>query len=140
MEPQHSKHIPQTPLDLAGDPIAAELERRMFPRYSSRSRARLIRSDDRMRFGLTAEIWNISIEGMGIVLETELSPGEWLGLTLTNPVQRFSCEVRGSVLWSEALGDGKFRAGVRFLRRLSPLEVSSLRGRPREDSGEATWM
>jgi len=112
----------------------------MFPRYPSRSQAILFLASDRMRMGLAADIWNISIEGMGIVLDKALAPGEWMGLKLTNSVQRFSCEVRGMVLWSEATADGKFRSGVRFLRRLTPIEVSSLRGRPRDNSGSPTWM
>lgn len=127
-------------VNLPEAPTAVETDRRMFPRYSSRAQACLFLSNDRMRMGITAEIWDISIAGMGIVLDKGLPPGEWMGMTLTNSIQRFRCEVRGMVLWSEATADGNFRTGVRFLRRLTPMELSSLRGRPRTDSGTAAWL
>lgn len=127
-------------VDLPEASTTIEVDRRMFPRYASRSQASLFLSHDRMRMGLTADIWDISIAGMGIVLDKGLPPGEWMGMKLSNPVQRFSCEVRGMVLWSEATADGKFRAGIRFLRRLTPVEVNALRGRPRQDSASPTWM
>jgi len=130
-----------TPNPFAKDCSATELDRRLFPRYDSRSRARLFRSDDRMRFGVIAEIWDISVEGMGIVLSSELRPGESLGLTLINSVQRFSCDLRGTVLWIQPTEDGQFRAGVRFMRRLAPLDVSALRGRPRDNhNSPTTWL
>ena len=96
---------------------------------------------DRMRFGVSGEVWNISVEGAGIVLKDSLRLGEQVTLELSNVIQRFQCEVRGTVLWCEPQADGRFRLGVRFLRRISPLDVSSLRGRPRDDADRApTWV
>ncbi len=123
------------------DSTTTEIDRRLFPRYSSRARARLYRADDRMRFGLMAEIQDISVEGMGIVVDAELRTGESLGLALVNSIQRFTCELRGIVLWTQCLENGQYRAGIRFLRRIAPLDVSALRGRPRDDSTRgSTWL
>jgi hypothetical protein len=121
--------------------VTGELDRRVFPRYDSRAQVRIIRASDRMRFGVSGEVWNISVEGAGIVLKDSLRLGEQVTLELSNVIQRFQCEVRGTILWCEPEADGRFRLGVRFLRRISPLDVSSLRGRPRDDTDRApTWV
>jgi hypothetical protein len=142
-EPSADRWTP-TDNELAGSDspaVAGELDRRVFPRYDSRAQVRIIRASDRMRFGITGEVWNISVEGTGIVLKESLRIGEQITLELSNTVQRFRCDVRGTILWCEPMADGRYRCGVRFLRRISPLDVSSLRGRPRDDSDRATtWF
>jgi len=117
-------------------------ERRSMPRYPSRAAACLYRETDAMRIGITGQLIDISVDGLGVRVDTELQAGEEVRIQLSNPTQRFAKEVRGIVRHSDAEGAGKFLIGVELRTRFTPPEVQMLRSNrpPDTDEDKPRWV
>ncbi len=104
-----------------------EGERRLIPRFPSRSIAVVLRDSDLMRLGITGRVIDISVVGVGIVLPEPLEVGEQIKMRLKNEIQRFERETRGFVRHVTPRDDGTFQIGVSLQLRLTPFEVSLLK-------------
>ena len=60
-------------------------------------------------------------------IETELQLGEQIKIRLSNEIQKFKKEVRGTVRRVTPTDEGAFYCGVELNTRLTPLEVSFAR-------------
>ena len=117
-------------------------ERRVMVRYVGKAETLVVRDSDTMRFGLHAELRDISVTGLGIVMQTSLDVNEQVKLTLTNEIQRVKKEARGTVRHVTSLEDGSYQIGIELTARLTPMEVSLLKmAIPRDETtGEQLWL
>lgn len=116
-------------------------ERRFMIRYPSKAGAVVVRDSDMMRIGLEGSLKDVSVGGIGLLMDEPLQINEQVKIRLHNEVQRFEKEVRGIVRHATAREDGRYHNGVELLLRLTPLEVSLLRmGMAGESSQGPQWM
>ena len=99
-------------------------EDRFTRRYTSRASAVVVRESDQMRTGIPATLHNVSTGGLGLTIETELQLGEQIKVRLSNEIQRFKKEVRGTVRRVTPTDEAAFFCGIELFTRLTPLEVS----------------
>jgi hypothetical protein len=85
-------------------------DRRIFERIPARFSVRF-RDQVSSQWGL-AQTQDISATGFGIVSEAELMPHTPLEIWLPLPNKGETLYTRGEVVWSEGIGQDKFRAGV----------------------------
>lgn len=116
-------------------------ERRFMIRYPSKAGAVVVRDSDMMRVGLEGSLKDVSVGGIGLLMDEPLQINEQVKIRLHNEVQRFEKEVRGIVRHATLREDGRYHNGVELLLRLTPLEVSLLRmGMAGESSQGPQWM
>jgi len=117
-------------------------ERRVMVRYLGKAETLVVRDSDMMRLGLHAKLKDLSVGGLGIIIQTPLDVNEQVKLTLTNEIQRVRKETRGTVRHVTSLEDGSYQIGIELTTRLTSMEVSLLRmAFPHDEtSGEQVWM
>jgi hypothetical protein len=115
---------------------------RFTRRYTSRANAVVVRETDHMRTGIPATLHNVSTGGLALSIETELQLGEQIKIRLSNEIQRFNKEVRGTVRRVSPTDEATFFCGVELATRLTPLEVSyaSKNVIAHPDSDGPLWM
>lgn len=69
---------------------------------------------------------DISKEGIGLTLDQQFDAGTLLGVELTNPDADISYTIIAKVMHTEPAGDGNWRAGCLFVRKLTDQELQSL--------------
>ena len=121
---------------------AAAPQRRFMLRYPSSSGALVIRETDHMRTGIEAALKNVSLTGLGLMMQEPLSLNEQIKVRVRNEIQRVQKEVRGIVRHVTPRDDVGWYIGVELYSRLTPLEVGLLRmGLRRDlDSDSPLWM
>lgn len=105
---------------------AKQQERRKHRRLPARASAEFHREKDARRVAVAAEVANISMGGVGLVVSQKLEHGEQLKIRLRNEVQRYSKEVRGIVRWVQPGLNGKYQIGVELLAQLTSLDLQVL--------------
>jgi len=117
-------------------------DRRLMVRYPAKATTIVTRETDVMRAGLEATLRDVSPTGLGIILETPLEQNESVKIRLTNQIQHFEKETRGTIRHITALADGSYHIGVELTLRLTPLDVSIMRmAMPHNDDAEGTtWI
>ena len=117
-------------------------ERRRIPRYAASATARVLRESDVMQFGIEAELKDVSVIGLGLIVSERLDRNEEIKIQLSNHIQRISKEVRGVVRHVTCSDDKTYHVGVELLVRLTPLEVSLLRMGMQHDAeeGGTRWV
>ncbi len=121
---------------------AAVDEKRLLPRYLARAKATIIRETDRLRTGVPAKVYDLSIVGVGLrMIDRPPDLQEIVKVHIENMVQRVTRDVRGIVRHVTQMESGTWRVGIELLTRLSPLEVSLLKMSGLVDSGEfPVWI
>ena len=117
-------------------------ERRRVPRHAASAAARVFRVADVMRFGIDAELRDVSVLGLGLIVPMAFDRNEEIKIQLENHIQRVSKEVRGVVRHVTRHGEETYQVGVELLVRLTPLEVSLLRMGMQHDAeeGGTRWV
>ena len=95
----------------------SQSERRVMVRYVGKAETLVVRDSDTMKFGLRAELIDISVSGLGIVMQTPLDVNEQVKLTLTIEIQRVRKETRGTVRHVTSLEDGSHQIGIELTAR-----------------------
>ncbi|MFQ5730427.1 MAG: PilZ domain-containing protein [Planctomycetaceae bacterium] len=127
-------HAPRNP--------AGEADRRSSRRYGARARTTLIRESDQLRQGIVGSLHDLSVMGLGMLIDDEESLpeiGEGVQVRLRNDVQRVDREVGGIVRHVTQVVDGSYLVGIELTTRLTPLEVSLLK-MPIELNDDGFWM
>lgn len=109
-----------------------EPERRSYRRYESKARARVVRARDLMRFGMPAEVGDVSTVGLTLLVGEEFEAGETFSGNLENPVLRAKVPVRARVENVQPLGDGRHRLGCSLRTRLTVRQVHDLKSNQAE--------
>lgn len=128
-----------SPIPFELEPMSAVDEQRRYVRHRARGKATLYRNGDRMRFGMTADIWDIAVEGMSLIASTPLAIGEMVQFTVHNDIQRYARELRGVVRWCDPWEADKFRIGIELFVRLPGGEISLLKGNGLSQSN-SQWL
>ena len=138
--------VPITPAFFSANDIIVESEvmspmdeQRRYVRHRARGRATLYRSSDRMRLGLTVELWDLAVEGVSLISPIPLPIGELLQFTVRNEIQRYARDLRGAVRWCDPWDKDKFRIGIELFVRLPGGEISLLKGNGLSESSQR-WM
>ena len=121
---------------------AAAPQRRFMLRYPTSSGALVIRDTDHMRSGIEAALKNVSLTGLGLMMQEPLNLNEQIKIRVRNEIQRVQKEIRGIVRHVTAREDAGWYVGVELYSRLTPLEVGLLRmGLKRDlEAGNPLWM
>ena len=118
-------------------------ERRRHPRGPGEAYAEVVRENDLMRLAVAGRLKDVSLWGVGLVVEEEFAVNEPVRITLINPLQKVRCQVRGKVKHATRLPTGEFQIGVELLIQLASLDLSLLRmGLKADDEQNSTpkWM
>lgn len=78
------------------------------------------------RWGL-AEIRNIGVEGVGLLMEAKLNPGFTLEMWIIIPNSDQFFHARGDIVWSEQVEDSKYNIGIKLREKNSPDALRVLR-------------
>ncbi|MEX0726813.1 MAG: PilZ domain-containing protein [Planctomycetaceae bacterium] len=97
------------------------------PRSPGEPKAAIYRDTDVMRWGIEGDLYEVSISGIGMILDDPMTIGEQIKVTLINDLQKVRKEVRGVVRQVTLLDDGRHQIGVELFTRLTPLEMSLLK-------------
>ncbi len=123
-----------TPDSSPAKPAPPPPRKRLAP---GQPKASIIRDTDTMRLGIEGQLYDVSVAGIGILLDRTMPIGEQIKITLINDLQKVRKEVRGVVRHVTTLDDGQFQIGVELYTRLTPLEMSLLKmGLKRKNQGQ----
>jgi hypothetical protein len=108
----------------------------------SNAAAVVTRESDVMRSGIEGKLKDVSLGGVGVLLQTPPEVNETVHLILRNDIQKIQKETRGTVRHVTPHGQGVYHVGIELFNRLTPLEVSLLRmGLSHESQAEGpTWV
>jgi hypothetical protein len=73
-----------------------------------------------------AQVRNISMRGLGLVLQRTLAPGTLLEVELENPAKDFHRVVQARVVHVQPASGHGFMAGCAFVNKLNPDEVQAI--------------
>lgn len=102
-------------------------DRRVFPRYESKSTALVIRESDRKRRGIAGRVLDVSFGGFALLVPDALEQGEYVSVDLENPIQGLKVWRRARVQNVRPWQQGWFRVGCLLTNRLAPREVRALK-------------
>jgi hypothetical protein len=73
---------------------------------------------------INSHTFDISSDGIGLVMDAELPLGQSLDLDLRMPDTGETIRIRGKAVWMTIAGPGRYRAGIRFeTGRLKPIPL-----------------
>jgi PAS domain S-box-containing protein len=108
--------------------LPADSERRLVQRVHPAEQTRLECTENTLGWGanLAEALLDISLDGAGIMLKSSVKPGQEVEVVLGIRGPGDTIKVPAEVIWLTATANGRFRTGVRFRRRLNPLEFQRL--------------
>jgi hypothetical protein len=84
-------------------------DKRHVPRFQVSISVRQIQYNNTM---INAHTFDISADGMGLVMDSELPLGQSLDLDLWMPDTGETISVHGKAIWMTVAGPGRYRAGI----------------------------
>lgn len=69
---------------------------------------------------------NLSVAGVGLVLHSEIEPGQVVQVQFRHHLRRFACQVPVRIVYVEPHPSGVFVAGGAFARKLTGKEIVGL--------------
>jgi CheY-like chemotaxis protein len=103
-------------------------ERRLVPRVNPAELARIECTENTLGWSanLAEALLDVSLDGAGLVLKSAMKEGQEVEVVLASRGHAGPIKVPAEVIWLMPTDNGRFRAGVRFRRRLNPLELQRL--------------
>jgi hypothetical protein len=107
--------------------VPSSFDRRTFVRRHPNGVCRVECRKEMLGLGqnLAKALVDLSTHGAGLVLVTELAPGQVVGVCFVTTHGR-PLRVRGEVVWTVRREDGSYRAGVEFFEPLRLADVLRL--------------
>jgi DNA-binding response OmpR family regulator len=111
-----------------GNGHAANIERRLVPRVNPGELARVECTENTLGWSanLADALLDVSLDGAGLMLKSSMKEGQEVEVVLASRGPDDTIKVPAEVIWLAPAENGRFRAGVRFRRRLNPLELQRL--------------
>jgi c-di-GMP-binding flagellar brake protein YcgR len=76
---------------------------------------------------IQAAVVDLSLGGIGLVLETYVEPGTLVGIEMSNGGAETIADLVANVTYATSLDDGRWRCGCEWLRPLTEEELQVLR-------------
>jgi len=107
---------------------AANIDRRLVPRVNPGELARIECTENTLGWSanLAEALLDVSLDGAGLMLKSAMKEGQEVEVVLASSGPDDTIKVPAEVIWLLPAENGRFRAGVRFRRRLNPLELQRL--------------